>query len=423
MNVLETRRPTHDIVLVAGAIIVARGVIPDELLGRVGGLSAARVCLIAAVGIMLLFGVASHDASFTLASASVRRSATYCAVAALVLLAPIALLDSLDGTIRIAGYSVILPCIVLSLTPYLRHWCGGRRLDIIAFYILCIYVCCTGLFLAVSGLHSFVVDVTVPGTSVHYQRIRITGSETTHAVLCTVFALWWWALARAEVHRAIAVVSAPAFLAAVFMALVSASRQTIIVALLAAVLIRRGERKQRPGISDPVRNSPWAGLRWRRVVALGAVAAIVRSSSGDLIVRVLAIPGTQYTSGRSDNLSAWLQSGFSRWTGIGMGESVQISQRSSIGLPHNEVVRLYIEAGYIGAILAVLIVASVMLTLWALSSSGCGDVERAVATIAGSAFVVQALINNVLQDAPRSVLFALLLGAVDWSASSVRELR
>jgi O-antigen ligase len=355
------------------------------------GVAELRIAgYLAALGSLLLFAVLAHP------PASGRSRAV--PIILLVLLVAIAALDTGPRT-QLLDYKILLPVIVLLITPSLARSLASTDLAELVWRLLAFYLLVTAATSA-SGLvepdikgHDALVRYDFSGSVVSYSSLALITLIVTAARLPALRGGPIWLL-----HVLLATVaSVTIFLTATRTVLVTLA----VFALLQALAARE----------------PGRCLRRTMGLAAGLCVAFLLHTwlvSDAFLKRLLGQGVRDYSSGRWTSQLHWLRSASEHPLGLGLGTVRDTLARTRPPLggdgllewPHNELIRFYVEAGPLG-------LAFILLLLGFLLARG---VRAARVDSDGTR---RALILAILADMIGQCLFQNYLNAIYQSTSLI----
>ena len=297
------------------------------------------------------------------------------------------------------GYKIALPVLALLLAPRVALLLDGADVARAVRAVLAAYVSLTALALAWWGSGDLVRGHE------GVERWDITGSVVTHASLCVVYLVLAAStlLGRPRPHEALAAALAgPAALAMTFL---SGTRTSLVtLALFMALSLLAGGR--RLGVMLGMAGGLAVALVLHTLLVSDSFAQRLEGGAGD------------YSSGRSHSLSVWLDQLAEAPLGIGLGgvraalavERPAIDGERLLEWPHNEVVRLTVEAGPLGLVLVVgLIVCTVRLAMQGAAAT-VDPLRRDLLLVLAADVIAESLLQNFFNGIYQATAYLLLIG-------------
>ncbi len=298
-------------------------------------------------------------------------------------------------------YKILLPLLVLLLLPELARALAGLDVARLVWMLLLLYVLASGAALALLE-----PSVLVRG----YEAIRrwdVTGSMVSHSSLLLLFLLLSAARLAREPISPLALLAWSAVLLALAMIFLAATRTTVAILVLFVLL----DLIAGPG--DRIRF-------WIRALIPAALAfALATLLVSDVMWRRLVGLGLEeYTSGRLASWSYWFALAVRHPLGLGIGyvrqelaaERPWLDGGVPLEWPHNELLRFWVEGGWAGLVLIVLLMlALVKMALYAARNAARAD-ERALALGLAADMLARSLLQNYFNEIYQATMAVLVIG-------------
>lgn len=304
---------------------------------------------------------------------------------------------------ELLDYKILLPILALLVAPNLYSALGDLALARVVLLAGGLYV------LATAAAAILLPSTTALRNVAEHVRIDLTGSVVLHASLCTIIAVTaaaaFAACKQMKAQAALALVVATAL----SMVLLTGTRTALVTLVILTIL------------------AFWSGA-WRpsfrpRGLGLGlaALAGVVLLSglAGDTLwSRLVELDRADYSSGRWPSIRHWLAMSGGTPFGLGMGtiRATLASGRPSIceeGLlewPHNELIRLYVEAGVPGLVLVLLLAGEVTRLALGRARATADPTERALVLVIAADLWAQCLFQNYFNGVYQATVLVLLVG-------------
>lgn len=297
------------------------------------------------------------------------------------------------------GYKIALPLLALLLAPRAALLLEGADVARAVRALLAGYVALTFLALAWAGGGDFVRGHD------GVERWDVTGSVVTHASLCAVYLVLAGSTLLARPRPAEAVVALAAGAAALAMIFLSGTRTSLVtLGLFLALSVIAGGR--RPARVLGIAGGLAAALALHTLLVDGSFAQRLQGGAGD------------YSSGRSHSLAVWVGELAEAPFGIGLGgvrsalavERPAIDGERLLEWPHNEVVRLTVEAGPLGFVLILgLIACTVRLALRG-AATATDPLARDLLLVLAADVIAESLFQNFFNGVYQATAYLLLIG-------------
>lgn len=316
----------------------------------------------------------------------------------LALLGLIAALELRHGVDPL-GYKILLPILALLVAPRLALLLEGRDIARAVRALLALYVTLTAAALAWSGS-----DGLARGQA-GLERWDITGSMVTHAALCTVHLVLAGTTLLGRARPAEALVAATTGAAALTMIFLSGTRTALVtLALFAGLSLLAGGR----------RLSTMLALTGCLAAALVLHSLVV----SDGFAQRLQGGVDDYSSGRSHSQAAWLGRLAEAPLGIGLGgvraelavERPALDGERLLEWPHNEIVRFAVEAGPLGLVLILGLLAYTTRLALRGARKAADPLSRDLLLVLAADVVAESLFQNVFNSIYQATAFLLLIG-------------
>lgn len=314
----------------------------------------------------------------------------------LALLGAIAALD-LAGTLDPIAYKIALPVLALLLAPRLALLLDGFDVARAVRGLLTTYVVLTATLLLSTD-----PDALARGHD-SVQRWDVTGSVVTHASLCVVYVVLAATTLQSRPSRIEAVVAALAGAAALAMTFLSGTRTALVTwaLFLALAMLSGGSRRRLAALAGSVA----VGLALHTLLVSESFAQRLQGA-GD------------YSSGRSYSLVVWLGRLAEQPLGIGLGgvrtalatERPAIDGERMLEWPHNEIVRLTVEAGPLGLAFAIGLVACTLRLALRGAAAAADPLRRDLLLVLAADVVAESLLQNFFNGIYQATAFLLLIG-------------
>jgi hypothetical protein len=314
----------------------------------------------------------------------------------LALLGAIAALD-LAGTLDPIAYKIALPVLALLLAPRLALLLDGFDVARAVRGLLTTYVVLTATLLLSTD-----PDALARGHD-SVQRWDVTGSVVTHASLCVVYVVLAATTLQSRPSRIEAVVAALAGAAALAMTFLSGTRTALVTwaLFLALAMLSGGSRRRLAALAGSVA----VGLALHTLLVSESFAQRLQGA-GD------------YSSGRSYSLAVWLGRLAEQPLGIGLGgvrtalatERPAIDGERMLEWPHNEIVRLTVEAGPLGLAFAIGLVACTLRLALRGAAAAADPLRRDLLLVLAADVVAESLLQNFFNGIYQATAFLLLIG-------------
>jgi hypothetical protein len=254
----------------------------------------------------------------------------------LLILALIALLD-LQGPVDPIDYKLLLPVIVLMTAGPVARVLHPLDLPILLGRLVTLYVLATAVLVVLVG------PAELARGSDGIARIDASGSLVTHAALCTI-ALVLAAATWARVGRIGRMVRLGTGILALLMLLAAATRTPLVTLAILAALLLAATRER------------GAWVRRMAFLAVAGFAALLAYTAlvDDTPWRRLWSDGQpEWSTGRAVAVQDWLARADGHPLGLGLGTvratladgKPALDGQDILDWPHNEAVRLWVEAG------------------------------------------------------------------------------
>jgi hypothetical protein len=313
-------------------LMAALAALSADQAARLGLASLRMPAFVLACGTLVLLGVALRP--------WLDPATTRAPMLLLLILALIALAD-LQGPVDPIDYKLVLPVLALLAAGPVARLLHPLDLSILLWRLMALYVLATAVLVALVG----------PGALAKgddgIARIDASGSLVTHSALCTIallLAATTWKRARC-IGR---VVRLGTGILALLMLLAAATRTPLVTLAILAVLLLATTRAR--GV--------W--LRRMALLALAgfAVLQVYAALVDDTPWRRLWSDGQpEWSTGRAVAVQDWLARADGHPFGLGLGTvratladgKPSLDGQDILDWPHNELVRLWVEAGPLGA--------------------------------------------------------------------------
>ena len=331
------------------------------------------------------------------------RVATSGAAVPLALLAVIGVLI-LQELVRPAdpmGYKIALPVLALLLAPRLALLLDHVPPVRTAWAVLSAYVLATAVGLFVGG-----PDEMVRGDDM-VERWDATGSVITHGNICAIYVVLAVAVWRSRPRGPAAILVLALGLVALAMAFLSGTRTVLVIWGIYLALTMVGD-------ADDRRST--ALLLLALMVAFLAYSFFVNDS---LALRLVGA-STEFTSGRADSITAWLARYAREPFGIGLGGvraaladgRPELDGERLLEWPHNEFVRLLVEAGPVGLLFAVSLTIHALRCALAGAARLTDPLARALLRVLAADVLAEMLLQNYLNGVYQATVVFLLIGVL-----------
>lgn len=306
------------------------------------------------------------------------------------------------GSFYIEGYKFFTIFMLIFVGHEISRSADAHKIINDVNFFLFLYVIGLSLIVIIAGQEELLKE---KGAGGHYTRLDFTGSVTLMAVTSALAALSAIHSIRKEKKIVNITWKIAALLSAMYLILLAASRQSILIFLLYAVIIFSfgGWRK----IGDFYQKLRIIGLLISGVVSFFLFSIFINDS---LYIRIFENPSGDYTSGRLSSISMWLDEMNNRGGALGFGYVRNNTvQEIEFLWPHNEFFRFYIEGGILGLLIIILLLGYVLFTLrLALTSQNHIEIRYFMVAIT-SVMLVELNLDNFIHDIYGSSFYFLLL--------------
>lgn len=375
------------------AMLAALAMLSADLAAQLGITILRMPLFIAVAGVLVALGLAVRpfaDAPSTRAPAVL-----------LLLGAAVAVID-LQGPLDPIDYKLLLPVIVLGAAGPIAAALGSLDLPRLLWRLLTLYVLATAAIVLTSG------PAELARGADGIARIDASGSLVMHAALCTLYLL----LGVAIWHRSGMVerIAGPVVgLLALGMLLAAATRTPfIMLAILAAMMVVT--------VADP--------LRWLRRMLLATMAGLVVFVMHTTLVdpslwrRFWSEGQSEWSTGRMVAMSSWLERAADHPLGLGLGavrdvlaeDKPALDGEAILDWPHNEAVRLWVEAGPFGLAFLLVLLGSITARALALGRAHPDGAARMLALALAADAIAQSLVQNWLNSVYHATFGVLVIG-------------
>jgi hypothetical protein len=321
----------------------------------------------------------------------------------LLILAVVALID-LQGPVDPIDYKLLLPVLALATAGPVARLLHPLDLPVLLWRLVSLYVVATAALVALAD----------PGELARgadgIARVDASGSLVTHSALCTVALV----LARAtwsEAGRLGRAARVLAGLLALLMLLAAATRTPLVTALILAALLLAATRER----------ALW--LRRMALLAGAGLAALLLYAAlvDDTPWRRLWSDGQpEWSTGRAVAVQDWLERADGHPLGLGLGTvratladgKPSLDGQDILDWPHNEAVRLWIEAGPPGLAFLLVLLGTLAARAMAVAGprpQGAGLLALALAADA----IAQSLLQNWLNGVYHATFGVLMIALLD----------
>jgi O-antigen ligase len=317
-----------------------------------------------------------------------------------LLLASMVLAD-LAGDFDPLDAKVALPLLVLLAAPNLARSLGPVELGRFAWRLLSVYV-------VITCFYQFVAEPTVVAHGyAGIVRYDPTGSVVMHSSLSLIHLV----MARARLSQPLPPRARLATIAlggmSLSMVFLTATRTALLTLAVLAVL--------------HLATTPQPGLAWRRLGA-AALGLALAFTLWTLVVNdsfYLRLSGGQddFSSGRWTSIAHWLALAGDRPWGLGLGAvrdllaggRPELNGTDLLEWPHNEFVRFWVEAGPIGLLFVVLLLALLVRRALRAARVEPDPVLRALMLAIAADLLAEACLQNLLNAVYHATVLILML--------------
>lgn len=319
-----------------------------------------------------------------------------------LLLAAILVIDTLQGNVDPIDYKAALILLVLLFAPNLARAFAGLDLAELVWRLLTVYVFVTALAAIFA-----VPDFLLRGRP-ELVRLDFTGSLIGHTGLCIIYVLATLArltMVRAPLARAAHLMFAAT---AAVMVLLTGTRTSLVTIGIYLLLDLAGAR-------EPARAFA------RAMSAVFAVAVTVALHtiwiSDDFLERLLIGSSDDWTSGRAVSQLHWLSAALEQPLGLGFGTVRELLRDGRPALdalhllewPHNEPLRFFVEAGTVGLLFVVLLLARLTALAVRAARYETAPLARALMLAIAADMLGQSLFQNYFNSIYHSVALGTVL--------------
>ncbi|WP_027136307.1 O-antigen ligase family protein [Geminicoccus roseus] len=319
----------------------------------------------------------------------------------LLLAAAMALID-LQGPVDPLDYKLLLPVLALFAAGPVAAALGPLDLPRLLWRLTALYVLATALAVVLLG------PAELAKGAEGIARIDASGSLVIHASFCTLHL----ALAAATWRRTGAIgrlLRLVAGAGALLMLLLAATRTPFLaLAITAALLVAAS-----PGRAAWTRRLVLAGLAGTAFLALHTTLI-----DDSLWRRLVADGQPEWSTGRAVAVQSWLERADGHPFGLGLGAvrsalaegKPHLDGQAILDWPHNEAVRLWVEAGPVGLAFLLVLLGAVVGRAMAVAKAAPPGGEGLVALVLAGDAIAQSLLQNWLNGVYHATFAVLLVG-------------
>ena len=323
----------------------------------------------------------------------------------------IAVLD-LQGTVDPIDYKLLLPVAVLFASGPIADSLGARDLPNWLWRVLSLYVLATSLVVFTSDP----ADLARGADGI--VRIDASGSLVTHSAFCTIHL----ALAAATFRRA--------SLLGKLARLVTGGCS---LAMLLAAATRTPFLTLSLGMTMLLAVAP-DRARWARLLPMGAAliaAALFTYTVGvddSLWRRIWSDGQAEWSTGRAVAVDHWIQVSLDHPLGLGLGAvrdalgdgKPPLDGEAILDWPHNEAIRLWVEAGPIGLSFLLLLLGTLLARSLAICRNHPDDATRVTAAVVMADILAQSFFQNWLNGVYHAT-FGVVVVCLLWRPLPIRH--
>lgn len=312
--------------------------------------------------------------------------------------------DVMQGRFEADSYKFVVLFGLMFVASELSATLDFNRLVRRYWMLLAAYTVLVGLAMLLGTGEGLYVQAGDAGPA----RLAVTGSVTQQGILGATFALlsltYLMQTRRWSARMAYALLLG----AALLIVMLSASRQVILIAVLSLVLV--------------FCSRPWnsrTGVVFRLKILAAACLAVLLFLGFSFAVddtfyrRLFETSSDAYGSGRLEAMEGWIRQAWEEGQGLGFGYiGRHIDYDTGQLWPHNEFVRFYVEGGWPGAGIIVILFVYPWVSLVPVLRAREGGAVMALAIGCVSIITVQMLLDNVVHNIFRIAFYYLFLGTV-----------
>ena len=319
----------------------------------------------------------------------------------LLLVAVIALLD-LQGQVDPLDYKLLLPVLALLIAGPVAATLGPLDLPVLLWRLLALYVLAASLGVLVLGPEELARGAD------GVRRIDASGSLVTHGSMC-VLALGLSAMTWSRAGWFGRVLRILVWSAGGMLLLAAATRTPFLVLAIAAVLVLVTSRRRG---------------RWLTacllLAAVGALVLLLHTLLIDASLwrRLTADGPAEWSTGRTVAIAGWLERAGDHPLGMGLGTvratlaegKPSLDGEAILDWPHNEAVRLWVEAGPVGLAFLLVLLATLLAQAARVARHHPDPAARGLALLLGADVLAQSMCQNWLNSVYHATFMVLALG-------------